>query len=169
MELPFGENEFDAATMALVLFFVPEPRRGVAEMLRVTRPGASISAYVWDIHNGGFPPEPIKAQLQKMGFELPLPPSSDISKMTKLRSLWTEFQLSDIETEVIKVPRRFDNFDDFWSITTNSASIKVALSNLPTNLLADLREAVQNELPSNADGSITYTAFVNAIKGNASK
>ena len=33
MELPFGENEFDAATMALVLFFVPEPRRGVAEML----------------------------------------------------------------------------------------------------------------------------------------
>ena len=34
MELPFGENEFDAATMALVLFFVPEPRRGVAEMLR---------------------------------------------------------------------------------------------------------------------------------------
>ena len=127
------------------------------------------SAYVWDIHNGGFPPEPIKAQLQKMGFELPLPPSSDISKMTKLRSLWTEFQLSDIETEVIKVSRRFDNFDDFWSITTNSASIKVALSNLPTNLLADLREAVQNELPSNADGSITYTAFANAIKGNVSK
>ena len=169
MELPFEENEFDAATMALVLFFVPEPRRGVAEMLRVTRPGASISAYVWDIHNGGFPPEPIKAQLQKMGVELPLPPSSDISKMTKLRSLWTEFQLSDIETEVIKVPRRFDNFDDFWSITTNSASIKMALSNLPTNLLADLREAVQNELPSNADGSITYTAFANAIKGNASK
>ena len=70
MELPFGENEFDAATMALVLFFVPEPRRGVAEMLRVTRPSASISAYVWDIHNGGFPPEPIKAQLQKMGVEL---------------------------------------------------------------------------------------------------
>ena len=169
MELPFGENEFDAATMALVLFFVPEPRRGVAEMLRVTRPGASISAYVWDIHNGGFPPEPIKAQLQKMGVELPLPPSSDISKMAKLRSLWTEFQLSDIETEVIKVSRRFNNFDDFWSITTNSASIKAALSNLPTTLLADLREAVQNELPSNADGSITYTAFANAIKGNASK
>ena len=48
-----------------------------------------------------------------MRVELPLPPSSDISKMTKLRSLWTEFQLSDIETEVIKVSRRFDNFDDF--------------------------------------------------------
>ena len=169
MELPFGENEFDAATMALVLFFVPEPRRGVAEMLRVTRPGASISAYVWDIHNGGFPPEPIKAQLQKMGVELPLPPSSDISKMANLRSLWTEFQLSDIETEVIKVSRRFNNFDDFWSITTNSASIKAALSNLPITLLADVREAVHNELPSNADGSITYTAFANAIKGNVFK
>jgi len=169
MELPFEENEFDAATMALVLFFVPEPRRGVAEMLRVTRPGASISAYVWDIHNGGFPPEPIKAQLQKMRVELPLPPSSHISKMTNLHSLWTEFQLSEIETQVIKVSRGFNNFDDFWHITTNSASIKAALSNLPTNLLADLREAVQNELPSNADGSITYTAFANAIKGKVSK
>ena len=169
MELPFQENEFDAATMALVLFFVPEPRRGVAEMLRVTRPGASVSAYLWDIHNGGFPPEPIKAQLKKIGVDLPLPPSSHISEMTNLRSLWTEFQLLNIETQVIKVSRHFNNFDEFWSITTKSASIKPTLSQLPTNVLADLREAVHGELSLNADGSITYSAFANAIKGNVSK
>ena len=87
----------------------------------------------------------------------------------KRKDFDSNVQLSDIETEVIKVSRRFNNFDDFWSITTNSASIKAALSNLPTTLLADVREAVQNELPSNADGSITYTAFANAIKGNVSK
>ena len=114
-------------------------------MLQVTRPGASISAYVWDIHNGGFPPEPIKAQLQKMGFELPLPPSSDISKMTKLRSLWTEFQLSDIETEVIKV---LDVLIISLMISGPLQQIqpvsKGGIVELTYNLLADLREAVLN-------------------------
>jgi len=35
MALPFSENAFDAATMALVIFFVPDPAKGVAEMVRV--------------------------------------------------------------------------------------------------------------------------------------
>ena len=75
----------------------------------------------------------------------------------------------NIETQVIKVSRHFNNFDEFWSITTKSASIKPTLSNLPTNVLADLREAVHSELSLNADESITYSAFANAIKGNVSK
>ena len=169
MELPFEQNEFDAATMALVLFFVPEPRRGIAEMIRVTKPGGSISAYVWDINNGGFPPEPIRAELKKMEVDLPLPPSPHISEMNNLESLWREFQLQNLETQVITVSRNFNNFGEFWDITTNSASIKAALSALPATLLADLREAVRDELPSNADGSITYTAFANAIKGTVYK
>src|SRR5262245_17128133 len=35
MALPFPADRFDAAVMALVLVFVPEPAKGVAEMLRV--------------------------------------------------------------------------------------------------------------------------------------
>ena len=38
MDLPFGAGEFDAAAMALVLFFVPDPAKGVAEMARVVKP-----------------------------------------------------------------------------------------------------------------------------------
>ena len=34
MALPFETDRFDAAVMALVLFFVPDPAKGVAEMAR---------------------------------------------------------------------------------------------------------------------------------------
>jgi len=35
MALPFSEDRFDVAVMALVIFFVPDPAKGVAEMVRV--------------------------------------------------------------------------------------------------------------------------------------
>lgn len=37
---------------ALVLDFVPEPAVALAEMKRVTSPGGSIAAYVWDYLDG---------------------------------------------------------------------------------------------------------------------
>jgi ubiquinone/menaquinone biosynthesis methyltransferase len=42
MALSFADNSFDAAAMALVIFFVPEPPAGVAEMARVVRPGGRV-------------------------------------------------------------------------------------------------------------------------------
>ena len=43
MALPFGDSSFDAAVMALVIFFVPEPAQGVAEMKRVVKRPAAAS------------------------------------------------------------------------------------------------------------------------------
>src|SRR3954471_1967062 len=53
MALPFLDNTFDAAVMPLVIFFVPEPPRGVAEMARVVGPDGIVAAYGWDLHGGG--------------------------------------------------------------------------------------------------------------------
>ena len=39
MALPFADSSFDAAVMALVLVFVPDPAKGVSEMVRVVVPG----------------------------------------------------------------------------------------------------------------------------------
>ena len=52
MALPFSSDRFDVAVMALVIFFVPDPAKGVAEMVRVVRPGGEVAAYVWDIVGG---------------------------------------------------------------------------------------------------------------------
>jgi ubiquinone/menaquinone biosynthesis C-methylase UbiE len=50
--------------MALVLFFVPEPAKGIAEMTRVVGPGGTVAAYVWDIFGDGNPTSPIQAELE---------------------------------------------------------------------------------------------------------
>ncbi len=46
MALSFERDRFDADIIALVLFFVPEPAKGIAEMVRVVRSGGLIAAYV---------------------------------------------------------------------------------------------------------------------------
>jgi len=50
-ELPFADGEFDAALAQLVVHFMADPARGLAEMTRVTRAGGVVSACVWD-HEG---------------------------------------------------------------------------------------------------------------------
>ncbi|UCI19954.1 methyltransferase domain-containing protein [Mesorhizobium sp. B2-1-8] len=50
--LPFADNAFDRALALLVLHFVPEAGKAVAEMRRVTRAGGVVAAVVWD-HLGG--------------------------------------------------------------------------------------------------------------------
>ena len=69
MQLPIGSNQFDIATMALALFFVPEPMRGVQEMSRVARTGGLVSAYVWDMFGGGFPLEPIHSAMRAINIK----------------------------------------------------------------------------------------------------
>ena len=51
-KLPFPPAQFDATTSLLVLNFIPEVRKAVAELRRVTRPGGTISAGVWDYGEG---------------------------------------------------------------------------------------------------------------------
>src|SRR5437762_7668080 len=77
MALPFGDDAFDAAVMPLVIFFVPEPAKGVAEMARVVSPGGIVAAYGWDMLSGGFPYDALWVEMRAMGVEVPLPPSPE--------------------------------------------------------------------------------------------
>lgn len=46
--LPIESASRDAVVSGLVLNFLPQPQRAVAEMTRVLRPGGVCAAYVWD-------------------------------------------------------------------------------------------------------------------------
>jgi ubiquinone/menaquinone biosynthesis C-methylase UbiE len=114
MALPFPNDSFDAAVMALVIFFVPDPTKGVAEMTRVVRPGGIVSAYAWDIPGGGLPNAPIQAEVRAMGIEPVLPPSANVARIDALQELWTRAGLEAVGTHEIGVQRDFDSFDDYW-------------------------------------------------------
>ncbi len=89
MALPFPEDTFDAAVMPLVIFFVPDPAKGVAEMTRVVSPDGIVAAYGWDMVGGGFPYEALHAEMRAMGIGVPQTPSRDASRIDVMQDLWT--------------------------------------------------------------------------------
>src|SRR5690348_8795325 len=67
--------------MTLVIFFVPDPAKAVAEMVRVVGPGGTVAAYAWDMMRGGSPTQPLWEALRAMGIKQMLPPSPEASRM----------------------------------------------------------------------------------------
>ncbi|HRH91949.1 MAG TPA: class I SAM-dependent methyltransferase [Agitococcus sp.] len=84
MNLPYQNNNFDIAVMPLVIFFVPNPAQGVAEMVRVVKSGGIVTAYGWDLMGGGFPYEVLRQELKIRNISAPLPPSPDASSQENL-------------------------------------------------------------------------------------
>jgi SAM-dependent methyltransferase len=51
--LPWEDGTFDAAMCSLVVAWMSDADRGIAEMARVTRSGGIVAAAMWDIAGGG--------------------------------------------------------------------------------------------------------------------
>ena len=51
-QLRYADASFDAALSLLVFNFIPDPKKAVFELRRVTRPGGRLSAAVWDYGDG---------------------------------------------------------------------------------------------------------------------
>ncbi len=165
MALPFADNRFEAAVMALVIFFVPDPAKGVAEMARVVAPGGLVGAYAWDVLGGGFPLEPLHAEMRAMGITPLRPPSVSAASLDALRALWTGAGIGGVETREITVERSFTDFEDFWTTVTLAASLAPTIAGLSPDDRERLRTRVRARLPADAAGRITYSARANAVKG----
>ena len=165
MALPVADASFDAATMALALFFVPDPEKGVAELVRATARGAIVAAYNWAILDGGFPLAPLGAEMRAMGFPAPLPPSVETSRAERMQELWTAAGFANVETRSIEVQRTFDSFEDWWQICMLSPSAGDRIREQPGEVQAELKERLRGKLPADTQGRITWTARANAVKG----
>ena len=166
MALPFADDSFDAAVMPLVIFFVPDPQAGVAEMARVVGPSGVVASYSWDMPGGGFPYAPVNAELSAMGIEVPTAPSPDASRTDRLVELWTGAGLERIQTREITVERTFTDFDDYWQTIVGGPSVGRRLRALSDEERARFITGLRERLPAADErGRITTSARANAIRG----
>ena len=116
--LPFEDDSFDVALAHLVVNFMADPEAGVAEMRRVTRPGGTVAACVWDY--GG--------EMQLLGRfwdaveELDPKGSGEADERSRmpyrregeLAGLLRDAGLEDVEDGAIVVSADYDSFEDLW-------------------------------------------------------
>jgi SAM-dependent methyltransferase len=163
--LPYASDGFDVAVMALVIFFLPDPASGVAEMSRVVRPGGWVAAYGWDGEVGGSPTQPLQDAIVEAGGEDVRPPSYWASYRAHLRDLWTTAGLRDVEVRPITARRSFEDFESFWSATSGTGRPKISLASLGPEGAARVKERLRAAMPPDAEGRIAYAAHANAIRG----
>jgi ubiquinone/menaquinone biosynthesis C-methylase UbiE len=165
MALPLDDNNFDIAVMALVIFFVPNPAKGVAEMVRTVRPGGIVASYTWDRVNKGSPSDLVSQELRKIGFKPGSPPNSQASEMSALENLWSSAGISTIESRRITVERKFRNINEYWNITSLTPNIQHIVPLLTAAQIDEVKRRLQEHLSVDADGRISQHATANAIKG----
>src|SRR5215470_10789385 len=148
LALPFSEARFDVAVMALVIFFVPDPAKGVAEMVRVVCPGGTVAAYAWDMLGGGFPLDAMQTEMRALGVTPPLPPSVGASRIDAMRDLWTGAGLEAVETREITVQRTFADFDDLWTTSRRGASVGPTIAAMAAGDVERLQARLRARFPA---------------------
>lgn len=165
LALDFADGSFDAAVMALVIFFVADPSASVAQMARVVRPGGTVAAYAWDVLGGGFPYAMMGQEMRELGVAPPLPPSVDASGLDALRALWLGAGLEAVQTRQITVQRTFAGFDDFWNTAITGPSLRQTVAAMAPQERDLLQQRLRARLAADAQGRITLSARANAVKG----
>ena len=97
-QLRFLNASFDRTLSILVLNFVPDPAKALDEMIRVTQPGGTVAAAVWDYGQG--------MEMLRVFWDeaIALTPAIDarderhmpLSRKGELAALWREHGLQDV-------------------------------------------------------------------------
>jgi SAM-dependent methyltransferase len=165
--LPFEDEAFDAVVSGLVLNFVPEPASGAAEMLRVTRSGGVVGAYVWDYAEGmqfmRYFWDAAK-ELDLAAVELDEGRRFPICNHDALAGLFAA--AGDVETRAIDLPTYFMSFEDFWNpFLSGTGTAPSYVASLSEDARIRLRERLRERLRAEEDGSIKLMARAWAVKG----
>jgi SAM-dependent methyltransferase len=167
--LPVPTGGFDAVVSGLVLNFVPDPAKMVAEMERAGRPGSTIALYVWDYAAGM---ELVRCfwdvarELDPAAAALDEAVRFPICAPAPLEAVFAAAGLTGIMTRVIDVPTHFRDFADYWSpFLAGQGPAPTYTMSLPEDRRAALRERIRSTLPIASDGSIRLDARAWAVRG----
>ena len=169
--LPFADATFDRTLSLLVLHFVPETDRAVAELRRVTKPGGTVAAAVWDVR-GGFVANRIVFDVAAM-----LDPKANerrarnftrpMTRPGELGAAWRRAGFTDVQETMLTIRMEFASFEDYWApYDGKEGPIADYVSTLGADERTKLRDAVRLAyLDGEADGVRSYAATAWAVKG----
>jgi ubiquinone/menaquinone biosynthesis C-methylase UbiE len=148
--LPFDDASFNRVFSLLVLQFIPEPSRALAEMCRVTRPGGTIAAAVWDGY-GGVPyirlvwdiAAVIDPSLERTLFR-------PLNAPNELADAWRAAGLTDVEQTSLLIRMDFASFEDYWRPLISEGPV----SQLVAKLSEATREALTDQVKAMSRGML---------------
>jgi SAM-dependent methyltransferase len=147
-DLPFSDDEFDAALAQLVVHFMADPVAGLREMARVTRKDGVVAACVWDLAGGGAP----LSLFWEAAHELD-PDVEDESQLAGAREghlaeLFQQAGLHEIEATVLSNTVEHPSFEDWWEpYTLGVGPAGGYAAALDSKQQAELRELCREKLP----------------------
>jgi ubiquinone/menaquinone biosynthesis C-methylase UbiE len=157
-ELPWDDDGFDAALASLVVAFMRDPERGLGEMARVTRPGGTVAACMWDLAEGGM--TMLKTFWTAAKAEVPSTEGEQSRPGTSRGDLARRLEragLQDVRDGELTARADYADFDDFWEpFTLAVGPAGQYLRELPEDTRARVRERCREELPD--DGPFTLEA-----------
>ena len=168
--LKFKDASFDQTLALLVMNFIPDHNKAIAEMRRVTRPQGTVSACVWDYDAG----------MQMLRFfwdeAIALDPAIEpkderhmkLSRQGQLGDLWKKAGLVNVQEAPLVIDQAFSSFNDYWEPFTKGAgpggAYVVSLSqDRRQQLEARMRKRL---LGDRQDGPFTLTARAWCVRGD---
>jgi SAM-dependent methyltransferase len=167
--LPDESASRDAIVSGLVLNFVPDKAKALAEMKRVARPGATVAFYVWDYPGGGM-------EIMRTFWEAAVALDSATADLSEdrrfpmctpdvLAALATGAGLARVECVAIEVPTVLQDFEDYWRpFTLGAGPAPGYCASLAPDARRRLQERLRDALPRRADGSIHLKARAWAVR-----
>src|SRR5262249_46076284 len=145
----------------------------LAEMVRVTRDGGTIGAYVWDYSE--------KMEIIRFFWDAAVELNPDAASLDEanrfplcrpeaLRALFINAGLNGVELSAIEIPTRFASCEDYWRpFLGGQGPAPAYVASLDETARERLRACLRDRLPVNEDRSISLCARAWAIRATVAK
>ena len=171
--LKFKDASFDHTLALLVMNFIPDHDKAIAEMRRVTRAQGIVSACVWDYDAG----------MQMLRFfwdeAVALDPAIEpkderhmkLSRQGQLGDLWRKAGLINVQEAPLVIDQAYPSFNDYWgSFTKGTGPGGAYVVSLSEDRRQQLEARMRKRLLGDRqDGPFTLTARAWCVRGEVPK
>lgn len=170
--LRFKDASFDHTMSLLVMNFIPDHNKAIAEMRRVTRPKGVVSSCVWDYNEG----------MQSLRFfwdevvalDPGIAPKDErnmkLTREGQLGELWRKAGLVNVQEKPLVIDQAFSSFEDYWGpFLTGVGPGGAYVVSLPLERRVQLEARLRKRLLGNRDdGAFVLKARVWCVRGEVS-